>query len=353
VGGVLAACGNDDQSADGGGAKKAVAKGKWPDLSGVTLTMATYGGETGKAADKALGQPFAKLTGCTVRQDGPIDSAKLQAQVESNNVSWDIVHVDGFRSLAPVQTKLYEPIDKSIVDLSNLNPDFAVSDNTAPFFAYSQVFAYNKSLSPPPSGWADFFDTEKYPGKRTAYNAAYAPNTGLFEAALLADGVAVGELFPMDLDRVFKKLDTIKSDYANFDTYAQAIEQLTSGEVKLSIVPNGIAYQSASAGGDVAVAWDQNIRASESIGVTKNGKNVEAAMWFLKYILSPEAQAKFAELTSYDPVTLDAKPKLSAEAQSFSSATEEHLAVAVQDDWEYYAANYEEMISRWVEWASG
>ncbi|MEA2455216.1 MAG: putative spermidine/putrescine transport system substrate-binding protein, partial [Thermoleophilaceae bacterium] len=120
MGGVLAACGNDDQSADGGGAKKAVAKGKWPDLSGVTLTMATYGGETGKAADKALGQPFAKLTGCTVRQDGPIDSAKLQAQVESNNVSWDIVHVDGFRSLAPVQTKLYEPIDKSIVDLSNL-----------------------------------------------------------------------------------------------------------------------------------------------------------------------------------------------------------------------------------------
>ena len=57
------------------------------------------------------------------------------------------------------------------------------------------------------SRWADLFDTAKIPGKRTFYKWS-AP--GVLEIALLADGVAPDKLYPLDLDRAFKKLDTIK-----------------------------------------------------------------------------------------------------------------------------------------------
>ena len=53
------------------------------------------------------------------------------------------------------------------------------------------------------------FDTKKFPGKRTFYKWS-AP--GVIEIALLADGVPADKLYPLDLDRAFKKLDTIKSD---------------------------------------------------------------------------------------------------------------------------------------------
>src|SRR3954471_12884036 len=64
-----------------------------------------------------------------------------------------------------------------------------------------------------PQSWTDFFDETKFPGPRSL------PDTGDREwwvplAALMADGVARDKLFPMDLDRAYKKLDTIKKNVA-------------------------------------------------------------------------------------------------------------------------------------------
>lgn len=62
-----------------------------------------------------------------------------------------------------------------------------------------------------PKSWADFWDVEKFPGKRGLRKGAkYA-----LEVALLADGVAPDELYdvlgtPEGVDRAFAKLDELR-----------------------------------------------------------------------------------------------------------------------------------------------
>ena len=51
-------------------------------------------------------------------------------------------------------------------------------------------------------GWRDFFDPAAVPGTRVTYDIA---QYGLLEAALMGDGVAPGDLYPLDLDRAFDR----------------------------------------------------------------------------------------------------------------------------------------------------
>ena len=73
---------------------------------------------------------------------------------------------------------------------------------------YGVVLGYNTDATAGqvPEGWADFFDTAKFPGKRGFWDYSAG---GIFEFALLADGVAPADLYPLDLERATAKLDTI------------------------------------------------------------------------------------------------------------------------------------------------
>ncbi|MFX7784760.1 extracellular solute-binding protein, partial [Acinetobacter baumannii] len=69
------------------------------------------------------------------------------------------------------------------------------------------------------------------------------------EAALIADGVPMDQLYPLDLDRAFKKLDQIKSHISLWwTTGAQSVDVIASGEV------------------DMGVAWDSRVSASRLAG---------------------------------------------------------------------------------------
>src|SRR5205823_2462578 len=57
-----------------------------------------------------------------------------------------------------------------------------------------------------PKSWADWWDVKKFPGARSMRDH---PVDNL-EFALIADGVAMDKLYPLDVDRAFKKLDQIK-----------------------------------------------------------------------------------------------------------------------------------------------
>ena len=110
---------------------------------------------------------------------------------------------------------------------SKLDPRF-VTDHSVGSFYYSFVIGCNPgSVSECPKTWADLFDTTKFPGKRTFYKWS-AP--GVIEVALLADGVAPAKLYPLDLDRAFKKLDTIKGDIIWWSGGAQSQQLLASAE---------------------------------------------------------------------------------------------------------------------------
>jgi hypothetical protein len=181
-----------------------------PALAADPIVFTSWGGTTQSSQQKNWAAPFTQATGINVLMDGPTDYGKLKAMVDSGNVNWDVVDVEGDFAYAAQQAGLIEPIDYSVVKKDELDPRFATPAAVGSFY-YSFVLGYNKAKykDAQPSTWADLFDTKKFPGKRTLYKWS-AP--GVLEIALLADGVPPNKLYPLDLDRAFKKLDTIKSD---------------------------------------------------------------------------------------------------------------------------------------------
>ena len=84
----------------------------------------------------------------------------------------------------------------------------------------------------PPDSWADFFNSKEFPGKR-AVDGRPTPLSGTLEAALLADGVASDDLYPIDTDRALKTYDKIKDDLITWETGAQQTQMAEAGEADM------------------------------------------------------------------------------------------------------------------------
>ena len=171
-------------------------------LKGVTLTFVSYGGIYQDGQMAAAVDPFAKESGAQILQDGPTDNAKIKAQVDSGNVTWDVIDSTNVFT-AQHCGDLFMPIDTSIVDISKIPPGAKTDDCSVPAMQYGLIVVYNteKYGANPPKTWADFFDTAKYPGKRAIQGKPGELDPGVLEGAVLADGVAPDKVYPIDVDR--------------------------------------------------------------------------------------------------------------------------------------------------------
>ena len=215
------------------------------------MVFTSWGGTTQDAQTAAWADPFAAETGVAVLQDGPTDYGKIKAMVEAGSVSWDVVDVEGDYAVQAGAAGLLEPLDFTVIDRSKLDPRF-VTDHSVGSFYYSFVIGCNQdAVAACPATWAELFDTEAFPGKRTFYKWS-AP--GVIEAALLADGVAPADLYPLDLDRAFAKLDTIKDEIIWWSSGAQSQQLLASAEAPMGSFWNGRLTALADSGVTVATS---------------------------------------------------------------------------------------------------
>ena len=310
------------------------------------MVFTSWGGTTQDAQKKAWVEPFEKRTGDVVKLDGPTDYGKLKAMVESGNVSWDVVDVEGDFAVAAAKEGLLEPLNFTVIPKGDLDPRFTDTDYIGSFY-YSFVLGYNKDAlaGKEPKTWTDLFDEKAYPGKRTFYKWS-AP--GVLEIALLADGVAPDKLYPLDLDRAFKKLDTIKKDIVWWGGGAQSQQLLASGEAPLGAFWNGRVFAVQKDEPSVGMSWNQNLTAADMLVVPKGAPHKAEAMQFLADASSAKPQAEMASLTSYAPInTASAKLMPAAEA---ATLPDKHTDGQINLDMAYWAAHREEIGKRWYDW---
>ncbi|MBK0421701.1 extracellular solute-binding protein [Leucobacter sp. CSA2] len=319
-------------------------------LKGVTLTFAGSGGIFQEGQQKALWDPFAKESGATFNQDA-FDAGKLKAMVDSGNVSWDIVNTTQFDTARGCGT-LYEEIDMSQIDTSKV-PEGTITDKCmVPQIMYGLVVVYNtdKFGDNPPKSAADFFDTKKFPGKRTVSQSTYVdPQT--VEFALTAQGKDVKDLKPEDIPGAFDMYKKLGNNVIGWTTGAQAQQQLESGEAVMGLVWSGRGYGAAAAGAPVAPMWDQWMIMVDSNGVPKGVKDKQAAMAAINYSIGADQQAKMTELTSYGGVNTDSKPKLDDTLKEFM--TTEHLDTGIAPNVDFWVKNYDALAAAWAGWATG
>lgn len=335
---LLAACGGG-AGADGGDRAE--------------LTVVMWGGADQETHVATGVQPWADAAGVTVKQDSPTDYAKFRAQVESGRVSWDVVEVEPNFANTACANGWAVKLDRTIIDTSVVDPE-TVSECGVPILEYAFTIGYNTETFPAgshPKSWAEFFDTEKFPGKRGFWKYA----TGaMFEAALLADGVAPDQLYPLDIDRAFRKLDTIKDDIVFYETGEQQQQLVASGEVPLIQAWNGRIFSAAREGQPVANEWNEHLLSYDQIVIPTGSQSVNLAQeWIGWYLANPKAQADYANAAAYGPPNDAAlefvEPEVLAELPGSPGNAAKRAAVM---DYGYWAEHYDAITERLNEWSA-
>ena len=305
------------------------------------LVFVNWGGDAGAAYDAAYGQAFLKDTGITVKQDGtgPTEGA-IAAQFESGKPTWDIVDADPFSAEALGKKGMMEEIDYAVVDKSKMREGFGWPHAASSYF-YSYIIAYDakKFKDNPPTSMADFFDVEKFPGKRSLYKWG----TGMWEAALLADGVTRDKLYPLDLKRANAKLAAFKEHvvaYWGGGSESQSI--LLNGEASMALVWSTRAELiETDSGGDVSFTWNEGLVAPGSMAVIKgNPGGKEAAMKFIASAQDPAKQVVMFTMLGQGPANPAADALLPAEDARFNPVDPKNFAAQIPLDMAWYEENY-------------
>lgn len=322
--------------------------------SGDHLTVVMWGGEDQLLTVDSLVQPWADEQGIEVRQDSPSDYAQFRAQVESGSVDWGVVEVEPNFAVTACENGWAVELDPDLVDVSAVDEQF-VTDCAVPVLEYAFTIAHNTDAFPEgehPTSWEEFFDTENFPGQRGFWRYA----TGaMFEAALLADGVPAEDLYPLDIDRAFAKLDTIKEDIVFYDTGEEQVQLVASGEVPLIQAWNGRIFEAAQSGQPVANEWNEHLLSYDQMVIPRGYENEPLAQEWMNWLLnSPEAQADYSNASAYGPVT-DAAMEFVDDDVAVELPTHPDNASqrSVVVDYAYWAEHHEAVSERMNEWMAG
>jgi spermidine/putrescine-binding protein len=130
-----------------------------------------------------------------------------------------------------------------------------------------------------PQSWADFWNTEKWPGTRALRRG---PKYTL-EFALMADGVPAGEVYDVlrteeGVERAFAKLDELRDNLIWWEAGAQPLQMLASGEVVMTSIYNGrMTGSNRDEGTNFAGVWPGSIYSIDSWVILEGSDDVELA----------------------------------------------------------------------------
>ena len=313
------------------------------------LVFVNWGGDAGTAYNAAYGAPFEKQSGVKVKQDGsgPTEGA-IQAQFQSGKPSWDIVDADPFSAQTLGHKGMIQPIDYDVVDKSKTRPGFQWEYAASSYF-FSYIIAYDatKFGENPPTGMADFFDVEKFPGKR----ALYKWGSGMWEALLIADGVAKADLYPLDIERAHKKLKAFKDNvvaYWGGGSESQSI--LLNGEASMALIWSTRAKLiETDSQGDVKFTWNDGLISPGSMAVIKNNPaGPKVAMEFIASAQDPKKQLVMFQMLGQGPANPAADKLIPPDEQRFNPVDPVNFAKQTPLDMGWYEKNYSSALDEYL-----
>ncbi len=320
-------------------------------LAGKTLTFVSYGGifQDGQAA--AL-QEFVEKSGATLLNDGPTEIAKLQAQVESGNVAWDVVDTSDFPPYVHCGT-LFQKLDFSKIDASNI-PEGQAGECSVPAINYGVVIMYKNETygDNPPKNWQDFFDTERFPGVR-ALDGSGDPTGGFLEQALVAAGGSAENMTVADIDKAMDKVRELGPDTIFWKTGAESQQLAESGEADMVVMWTGRAMEAVKNGARYTPVWQDWLVVMDQLTIPVGAKDPDASHALINAYLGKRAQEILAERTSYTPVHKDARPQVEPVVAAFMTNTPERQAQAYQQDIRFWVENFRTASEKWAALMAG
>ena len=333
-----------------------------------SLTVVSWGGAYAQAVNKGYIEPFMAETGIEVRlEDYNGGLAQVRVQVEAGNVYWDVVDLEIADAVSACDEGLLEPIDADALppapDQTPAVDDFlpdTLLDCSVGTLLYSTIYAYNAERIPgeKPDAIEDFFDLERFPGRR---GMRRTPIVNL-EFALVADGVAVEEVYvaldtPEGVDRAFRKLDAIKDQVVWWEAGAQPPQMLADGEVVMTTAYNGRIFNAQVLENQpFVIVWDGQVLDTGQLGIVAGTGNLEAAREFVRFATRAESMAAISGYIAYSPARRSGLPLVGTHIETgvdMNPHMPTHSANTlrvVESDWLWWSDHMDEMNERFSAW---
>ena len=333
-----------------------------------SVTVVSWGGSYGRAVYEGAIAPFSEATGIRVTvEDYNGGLAQIRAQVEIGNIHWDVVSLEISDAVLACEEGLLEPVGVHALppgpDGTPAAEDFVAETHTecgAPFLYASTVYAYNSDHIPgeKPATMADFFDLERFPGRRGLRRVPQ----GNLEFALVADGVPHDRVYatldtPEGIDRAFARLETIKDEVIWWEAGAQPQQLLADGEVVMSTAYNGrVTNAQLLENQPFVIVWDAQLLAFGQLGIVAGTPRLEEAMEYVAFATSAESLARIARRISYSPTRRSGMPLVTThvaagvEMEPHMPASPDNAARALRYDWAWWVDHQDELKERFGAW---
>lgn len=271
-------------------------------LAQTDLTIVTWGGNVEQEMMDAWFRPASQGLNLRLRTDVLRGSNDVRAHVASGNVFWDVVDASTDMCERDGRAGILEELDFNVVKTVGL-PTEQITKWSVPSTAFTTVLAWNKKTyrDRQPENWKDFFDVKNFPGTR--FFGPFVTHT--LEIALLADGVAADKLYPLDVERAFRKLDEIKPHVTGFPaSFGAATQLIIDGEADMLFLPDNRLFAALKAGADYGFTYNQGVINFDCLVVPKGSKNKALAMQIINRVVSPEINARIVESSGLSPANL-------------------------------------------------
>lgn len=195
------------------------------------------------------------------------------------------------------------------------------------------------------TGWADMWNVSKFPGKRGFQNVPWYT----LEVALVADGVPMDKLYPLDVDRAFKSLDRIKPYAAFLDlntlTNLVAQQEIVTGDLNLARV-----QKIKKDGVPLAYTWKETLVDVERWPILEGAANAAQANQLINFALQPDQQLGILKSLGYSPTSKTAIARIDAEQAKDLPGTPATASQSFYLDSDWWAKNGKPVEKRFQEW---
>lgn len=316
-----------------------------------SMTVVSYGGGAYQQSHvDAFLKPFSDITGIRLESVAwNVEYQKLKTMVQDRNVVWDVVEVTDAEFKRGKRDSLYQ-------SLTVLPSDGEFLPNTVEQYGVANVYwgtvlAYLPDTYPKrkPETWADFWDFKTFPGPRALYDNP----RGNLEFALIADGVSKDNLYPLDVERAFKKLDQIKSHVRVWwSEGTQAVQLLQTKSVALTSAWNGRIFALSKEGTRIDYSWSGAALELDWWIIPRGSSNADAASRFIVFASLPERMARQSRLVGYGPINTSALDYVPDEIKQQLPTHKKNWEKSFVVDSEWWSKNEKQMMERWVSWKS-
>lgn len=266
--------------------------------------------------DPALIEPFEAAHGVKVNlREYEGTGAALALLEQSRPGDWDVLVIDGIDVFRAVEAGILAPLPADQLPTGDFFPEVVMADNNSVdgvTYAVTEKFGYNtisynsSKVDPADMESLSTAWSEKYDGRISIYDY-YLPVMGM---AAIAKGIKTAEIGSDDLAAIGSELSTMRSHAASVAGVVAAQTALATGEVDI-VVGGGEWLTAVLAEEQPELTWtipkEGAVRWAQSIGVVAGTEKPDLALEFVKYIASPEGQARLATSSCFWGMPANAK----------------------------------------------